>query len=140
MTRHILRTIFAFLVGFSAAFALVIGTELLSNTLYPLPAGFGHTQEEVCSHVANYPAWVLTIVVAAWGLIGWIGVWLAHRIGNAYSSGMLGLLLVAAVGLNISMLPYPIWFKLIIMLVMPLACWNGVRVAGASRSMLQHAQ
>ena len=130
MLGHLFRTVVAFVAGFTAAFALVIGVELLSNILYPLPSDFGHSQEEICLHVAKYPAWVLSIVVVTWGLTGWIATWIAQRIGNVYSAGLLGLLLVAAVALNISMLPYPLWFKIVMMLVMPSACLVGAWMAG----------
>lgn len=132
MIWYLLRNLGAFVAGFIAAFALVIGVEILSNVLYPLPGNFGHTQEEMCLHVANYPAWVLAIVVVAWGLTALIGTWIAQRIGNVYSASLLGLLLVAAVGLNISMLPYPLWFKIVIMVVMPAACFAGARLASAN--------
>ena len=115
----------AFVAGLLVAFALVVGVEVLSNILHPLPMDSAMTQEEICRHVANYPAWVLAVVVAAWGLTATIGTWIAQRFGNIYSATALGLLLTAAVGFNISMLPYPMWFKVVIMIVIPIAALAG---------------
>lgn len=132
MIWNVLRTLGAFAAGLLAAFALIIGVELLSNVLHPFPSDFAGTQAEVCLHVAKYPHWVLGVVVVAWGLTGSVGTWIARRIGNIYSAVMLALLLLAGVGLNISMLPYPLWFKAAILLVMPIALAWGVRLAASS--------
>lgn len=129
MVKSTLQTVFSFVAGLLAAFAMVIGVELLSNVFHPFPSDFAGTQEEVCLHVAKYPAWVLAAVVVAWGLTATIATWIARRIGNVYSAALLGLLLFAAVGFNVSMLPYPIWFKAVIMLVIPIACTVGARLA-----------
>ncbi len=125
---YFVRTVAAFVVGLFVAFVLVVGVELLSNVLHPLPSDFAGEPEQVCLHVANCPAWVLAIVVVAWGLIASIATWIAQRIGNVFSATLLGLLLFAAVGLNIWMLPYPIWFEVVIMLVVPIACTWGARL------------
>jgi ABC-type uncharacterized transport system permease subunit len=129
MVRFVLRTVLATLAGFVASFALVIGVEIFSNIVYPLPSDVSHDHEAICRHVANYPAWVLTLVVGAWGLTAAIGTWISQKLGNVYSSSVLGLFLLGGVGLNISMLPYPIWFKVVIMIVMPIAAISGCRLA-----------
>jgi len=71
---------------------------------------------------------VLAVVVAAWGLTATIGTWIAQRLGNIHSATVLGVLLVAAVGFNVSMLPYPMWFKIVKMIVMPIAAIAGGRL------------
>ncbi len=65
--------------------------------------------------------------MVAWGLIAAIGTWIAQRFGKVFSATLLGLLLFGAVGLNISMRPYPFWFKVIILLAVPIVCTCGVR-------------
>lgn len=129
MVWFVFRTVFATLAGFAASFSLVIGVEVFSNIVHPLPSDFSHEPEAVCLHVAKYPTWVLAVVVGAWGLTATIGTWISQKLGNVYSASVLGLLLVAGVGLNISMLPYPIWFKVVIMIVMPIAAFVGGRLA-----------
>lgn len=106
------RTVAAFLAGLLLAFVLVIAVEAFSAVVHPFPEDFQGTQEEICRHVERYPAWVLAVVVPAWAATAWVGVWVAQKIGNLYSSASVGLLLFAAVVLNISMLPYPVWFKI----------------------------
>ncbi len=131
---NILKTLGAFGSGIIVAFACIIIVELVSNALYPLPADFDQTPEQICLHVASFPAWVLAFVVFAWGLIGCFSCWVARRIGNVVSATMLGVLLVAAVGLNLSMLPYAMWFKIVIAIVMPSACLLGAWIAARGQS------
>jgi hypothetical protein len=125
----VLRTVLATIAGFVASFALIIGVEVFSNIVHPLPNDFSHDPEAVCRHVAKYPAWVLAVVVVAWGLTAAVGTWISQKLGNVYSASVLGLLLVAGVGLNFFMLPYPIWFEVVIMIVMPIAAFAGGRLA-----------
>ena len=122
-----LRTVAAVIVGLLVAFVLIFAVELFSDVVYPLPADFGGTMEEICRHVEHYPAWVLAIVVPVWGATALVGTWIAQRIGNVYSAAIVGLILVAALVLNISMLPYPIWFKIANLLVVPVASVAGSR-------------
>lgn len=97
--------------GVFVAFLLVVAVELFSNVVHPFPEDFGGTPEEVCRHVERYPPWVLALVVPAWAFAAFAGSWTAKRIGNVYSFAIVSLLLLAALVLNISMLPYPLWFK-----------------------------
>ena len=124
-----LRTLSAFALGTLASFGLIFGFEILSNVVHPFPSDFKGTSEEICMHVANYPNWILAGVVVAWGLTAAVGTWIAQRIGNVYSAAALGILLVAGVTLNISMLPYPIWFKVVCMIVVPVATLFGAQLA-----------
>jgi hypothetical protein len=122
-----LRTLAAVVAGLIAAFVLVVAVEGFSAVVHPTPEGFDGTAEEMCRHVERYPALVLAVVVAAWGLTAFVGAWVARTIGNRSAVAIVGLLLLAAVVLNISMLPYPMWFKLANLLVVPIAIILGGR-------------
>jgi hypothetical protein len=122
-----LRFVAGVFCGLLVAFVLVVAVELLSNVVHPLPADFGGTTEEMCRHVERYPAWVLAIVVGLWAATALIGTWTARKVGNLYSSASVGLLMLAAVILNISMLPYPLWFKIADLVAIPLAILAGAR-------------
>src|SRR5262249_27936024 len=124
-----LRTVAAVIAGLLVAFVLVFAVELLSNVVHPLPEDFGGTMEEMCRHVEHYPNWILAIAVLLWGVTALVSTWIAQRIGNVYSAVIVGLILLAALVLNISMLPYPIWFKIANVLVIPAASVAGSRTA-----------
>ena len=105
--------VFGAIVGaIAASFALLIAVELFSSVVHPFPPDFDGTPEEMCAHVAWYPHWVLAAVVPMWGGTAFVGTWIAGRFGNRISAIFLALLLLAAVTLNLVMLPYPLWFKI----------------------------
>jgi len=116
-------------VGMLVAFILVVAVELFSAVVHPVPPGFGGTQEEMCKHVENYPGWVLAVVVPLWAGSALGGTWIAGRLGNRGSALCVGLLLLAGVVLNISMLPYPIWFKIAILIAIPSAVVSGLHLS-----------
>lgn len=124
-----LRTIVAIFAGMAVAFALVIAVELFSAVVHPLPEGFQGTQEEMCLHVERYPAWVLAVVIGMWAFTALAGSWVALRVGNLWSYAVVGVLLVAALMLNISMLPYPLWFKAGTLLALPTSILLAGRLA-----------
>lgn len=105
--------------GLAVAFVLVNAVELFSSIVHPIPPDFSGKMEEMCQHVANYPHWILAVVVAAWGGTTFLSTWIATRIGNRGCGAFVGLVLLAAIVLNISMLPYPMWFKLALLIVIP---------------------
>lgn len=127
--KAILRSVLAILAGLAVMFLLVIAVEAFSAVVYPLPADFKGTTEEMCAHVADYPPWVLAVVVPAWGFAGLASAWTARRIGNLYSAAIVGLLMLLALVSNLAMLPYPTWFKAANLLVIPLALIAGTYLA-----------
>src|SRR5262245_3838646 len=114
-----LRTLVAILVGMFVAFVLVVATELFSAVVHPLPEDFGGTTEEMCRHVEQYPHWVLALDAAAWAVTALAGTWTAKRMGNLCSFTIVSLLLLAALVFNLSKLPYPMWFKLANLILIP---------------------
>jgi hypothetical protein len=122
----VLRPIGAIIAGMLVAFVLVIAVELFSAVVHPLPPDFGHTEAEMCQHVERYPAWVLAVVVPMWAGAALAGTWVAGRLGNRASALVVGVLLFAAVAFNLSMLPYPIWFKGGCLIAIPLAVVAGL--------------
>lgn len=125
--KNTLRTVAAIIAGLFTCVVLLIGVELFSAVVHPLPDDFAGTQAEMCEHVARYPQWVLAVVVPAWAAIALMSVWLARRIGNIFSAAIVGLLLFIALVSNLAMLPYPMWFKIANVIAIPAAIFAGVR-------------
>jgi hypothetical protein len=123
--KTVLRSLAAIFFGLCLAFLLLVAVEFFSAVVHPFPKDFGGTPEEMCRHVQRYPQWVLAVVVPAWAATAFVSTWIARRVGNLYSYIVVGLLLLAALVLNISMLPYPIWFKVANLLVIPAAITVG---------------
>jgi hypothetical protein len=134
MIKSSLRTLAGTFSGLFLAFILIVGVEGFSAVVHPLPKDFGGTMEEMCRHVERYPQWVLAAVVPMWAVAALVSTGIAQRIGNLYAAGIVGLLLLSALVFNLSMLPYPIWFKVVTLLVVPAAMIAGSRVAGRRKT------
>ncbi|WLD11718.1 hypothetical protein [Planctellipticum variicoloris] len=117
MARSILRSLAAVVAGIVAALVGVTAVEVLSAMLHPAPPGVDFaTDFEACkAHVARYPAGVLALCGAAWGLVAFASAWVATRLGTSrhLAHGLfVGAVLLAAAIFNMAMLPYPAWFWL----------------------------
>src|SRR5262245_43983050 len=129
-----LRTLAAVLAALVATFIVLVAVELFSGVVHPVPEDFGGTTEEMCRHVERYPHWVLAVVFPAWAAAAFVGTWTAKKIGNLYSFAIVSLLLLAALVFNISNLPYPMWFKIANLLVIPVAFVAGGRFSMRPRA------
>ena len=137
--NSILRSIGSVVLSLIIAFALVAGIEGVSAVLHPFPEDFGGTREEIVAHVANYPTLLLAFLgIAGWGATMFISTWLATRLGSgrhpAHGFGV-GLFLLAMVVLNMSMLPYPLWFWVLNLVVLPFSMYFGTTL-GRGRQLV----
>lgn len=133
--KSTLLALLGIILGMVIAFVLVIGVEWFSSVVHPVPPDFKGTMDEMCQHVARYPHWVLAVVIALWGGIAFLSVRVASRIGRSAAGSVVAFLLVAAVVFNVAMLPYPVWFKVVMPLAMLVACGLGLRRGRAVISM-----
>ena len=131
---NIFRMLAALIASMVAVIVLLSAVEGFSAVVHPFPEGMDmHSQAEMCDHVANYPHWVLALIVPMWGAIALVGTGLAGWIGNWIASAIIGVLLVVGAAFNISMLPYSLWFKVVVLLVVPAACFVGAWLGRGTR-------
>jgi len=131
----IARSVIAVVLGLALALALVIGVEVVSSILYPLPPGLDANDPEVIkAHVAHYPAVGLLLGGLGWGVTTLVSAWLATRLGSGRHPvhGILvgSTLLIAALA-NMLMLPYPMWFWILNLVVLPASIYLGARLGQA---------
>jgi hypothetical protein len=69
----------------------------------------------------------LFVVVLAWGATSTAATWVASRVGNRLAGSVVALLLAWALIFNLTMLPYTMWFKVVMFSVFPVACLLGIR-------------
>lgn len=131
MTKLIFQNIGALLLSVVVAIFLLAGIEWIGTILHPFPADFAGTREEVAQHVANYPTGGLFVGGLGWAITMFIATWLATRLSSnrhsAYGIG-LGLLLLGGAIFNMAMLPYPFWYWLLNLILLPLGIYFGVRL------------
>ncbi len=116
MFGSLLKSLAAVVAGIVTALVGLIAVEAMSAVLHPAPPGIDLSNIEACkAHVARYPAGVLALCGAAWGLVAFASAWVATRLGTSrhLAHGLsVGTLLLAAAIFNMAMLPYPAWFWL----------------------------
>ena len=138
--KNATRTGLGIVAGIGLAFILVIAVEAFSAVVHPIPADFRGTMDEMCQHVARYPNWVLGFVVILWSATALCGVWIAIRVGNLIAGITVTALLGIAIVFNVTQLPYPLWFKIVMLSCFPLGCffgiWKANRIAKAAGSDL----
>lgn len=122
--KSALRTLFAIVLGMALALALVVAVELFSNVVHPYPADFNGNMRE---HVRRYPHWVLGVVVLAYAATSTAATWVASRVGNRLAGSVVALLLAWGLIFNLTMLPYTMWFKVVMFSAFPIACLLGIR-------------
>jgi hypothetical protein len=133
----IARSVIAVVLALVLALALIIGVEVMSSVLHPLPPGLDPGDPEVIkAHVVRYPPGVLLLAGLGWGLTTLLSAWLATRLGSGRhpAHGILvgSMLLVAAVA-NMLMLPYPVWFWVLNLVIFPASIYLGARLERAGR-------
>jgi hypothetical protein len=132
MIGAILRSVGSVIAGLIVAFILVIAVEVIGSNLHPFPPGIDPNDMEACkAHVAKFPAYVLALVVPLWGATVFVSSWLATRLGTGRHPAhgfVVGAIQFVAVAFNMSLLPYPIWFW-INLIVIPLAFIWGAKLA-----------
>jgi hypothetical protein len=121
------RVVGSILAGLVLALMLISVVEFLSAIVHPTPPDFNGTMEEMCEHVARFPQWVLALVVPAWAGTAFASTWVTRRFGNRGAGAFVGLLLIAAVGFNVTKLPYPMWFKGANLIAIPIAILIALR-------------
>ena len=109
-----MRAVVALVLGVAVAMAMLVAVEGFSALVHPFPADFRGTHEEICAHVERYPAWVLAVVVPLWAGVAFVSVLVAKVVGRSpWPARIVAVLLVVALGMNLWMLPYPAWFKVV---------------------------
>jgi hypothetical protein len=128
------RAVCSILAGVPLALVLVIAVELGSAVVHPVPPDFTGTMEEMCKHVERYPQWVLALAVAAWGGTTFASTWVTSRMGGRGCGAFVGFILLAAVVFNVAKLPYPMWFKVVNLIAIPVAIYLGLRSPSRRKS------
>ena len=108
-----MRIILGVIAGALVTLILVSAVEIFSNAVHPFPPDLEMTKENMCDHVAAYPQWILAVVVALWGGTAFLGVWVARKIGYPIAALITAGLILWGLSFNLYLLPYPLWFKII---------------------------
>jgi len=138
MRNPIVKSICAIVLSIAVAIGLFMGVEGVSSILHPWPADFAGTFEEVAHQVKTYPPWVLAFLGGfGYGALMLICTFIATRMGhnrNPWHGYGIGVFLFVIVVFNMTMLPYPVWFWILMFTVLPVATYFGTKLAAANTS------
>lgn len=134
MIRNVIAIVIAFFSGGIAVFLL----ETLGHTIYPLPDGVDPSDmKQIAEYVKTAPIGSILFVLLAQCGGSLTGGWVAGLIGTAkkLNLGMIyGFLALLMAGLNLILIPSPIWFIVLsLALPIPLAIL-GAKLSGRDKS------
>jgi hypothetical protein len=134
--RSALRSFAAVVVGFIAASIVMMIVESINGrVLYPElgKAAQGVTDRETLrAMLATAPVGAFLVVLVGWILGGIAGGWTAARLASrakAWHGVVLGVLLTLAGVANNLMIPPPLWFWIVSLIVLIPATYLGARLA-----------
>ena len=137
MQHPIIKSVLAVILSIAVAVGLFMLIEGISSILHPWPADFSGTFEEITRHVENYPAWALALLGGVgYGATMLICTFIATRFGhnrNPWHGYGVGILLFAMVVFNLNMLPYPTWYWILMLSVLPTAAYFGTKLAAENK-------
>ena len=130
------RNIGAGIAGVVVAGLLVWLVEKVGHAVYPPPPDLDFANADAMrAYIDTLPLGALLFVAAAW-FIGTLGGTLtACKLGTGrryiYALVVGGLILVATV-VNLVMIPHPMWFSVLAVLVILAGAWLGLKLGGGS--------
>ena len=129
MWRNALAVIVGMFLG-----ALTVGlVEILGNLIFPLPPGIDPSNPEALSRALPFlPVGALLFVLLAWAagslVGGFFAAWLAASHPLYMALGVGGILLIGGIS-TLVVLPHPLWFSVIGVLLFLPGAYLGARLA-----------
>ena len=121
----ILKSVLAVILSIAEGILLFVVIEGVSSILHPWPEDFAGTFEEISRQVETYPAWVLALLGGVgYGVTMLICSFIATRLGhnrNPWHGYGVSVFLFSMVLLNLTQLPYPTWYWVLMFTVLPLS-------------------
>lgn len=127
-----LRTILAVFAGLVVAMVVMITLEYFGMSLFPPPPGTRlDTEADLAALVASASLGKQAWVLLGWTIAAFVGGWIASRLSQRHRTGAalaVGVLIVAGVVMNVSMLPHPLWMTVVGILLPVPAAWLATRL------------
>ena len=123
------KNIAAGVVGVIVAFATVWLVEKVGHMVYPVPEGLNFADAEAMkAYMETVPVGALLFVALAWFLGAAVGTCAACAIGTAKPLNfalVVGGLVFVATAFNLVMIPHPMWFSILGLVVVCVGAWLG---------------
>ena len=125
-----MRRGFGVLVGAVVAVACMMTAEAINHRLYRIPQVDPKDKEAIQHLIATLPAGAFVLVLVGWLVGTLLGTFLAAKIGNSRVPAYIvaALLLIGGI-VNAVMLPQPIWYDALSILIFVAAPFAGIAMA-----------
>lgn len=125
------RTILGVLAGAVVAWLTIIASQFAGASVYPPPPGIDlRDPDQLAAFIAAAPPAAMALVLAGWALGAFLGGWVAAKISRRHrwaAALLVGALVLAGVIANAAMIPHPLWFTMLGMLLPLPAAWLAAR-------------
>jgi len=121
------RRILGVLAGVVAGVVAIMIVEMIGHAVYPLPPGLDpRDREAIAAFIKSAPLGVMLFVLAAYAIGSFVAGLLARLLGRTRPPALVaGAILMALGVVNLVMIPHPVWFWAVsLVLYVPLA-WAG---------------
>jgi len=127
----IVRAVLGVIVGVALGFGIVMAGDYLNHMLWPPPPEVQVTNPEaIRDYMATAPITSLLGLPVTWTVAALAAAFAAAKIaGRAWAGWIAGALIFAATGLNLALVPHPLWMLIAAIVLVPLAIFLGARVA-----------
>jgi len=124
-----LRIALGIVIGVALGIGVVIAGDTLNHMLWQPPADVQITNPEaIRDYMATAPVTSLLALPVTWTIAALVAGFAAARIGaRAWAGWVAGGLMVVATGLNLMLIPHPLWMLVAAIVCVPIAAWLGGR-------------
>lgn len=126
-----MRAVLGVIAGMIAAFVCVQGAEMITHQLYPFPPGADmRDMATIKRFVATLPPAAFALVIAGWLAGTLLGTFTAAKIGRSrIPAYMVGVLLLCGGIANSIIIPQPLWFTAVSILIFIAVPFAGMALA-----------
>ena len=127
-----IRALLAVIAGIAVAYGGIAVLQSIGHQMYPPPEGVDPADREAFAEVVRQmPVPALLLVLLAYAVGTFFGAWLAARIaGRPFPALLVGGVMMLAGISNLAVIPHPLWFMVLSVLVFVPSAWLASRVAG----------
>ena len=126
------RMIGAGLLGVISAWVVIMLFEFAGASVYPPSPGSDlRDPDQLRTYIDSAPAAAMAFVLAGWAAGAFLGGWVAAKLSHRHRLGValaVGAVVLAGVAANAMMVPHPVWFTVLGLLLPMPAAWLAARL------------
>lgn len=128
----VIRLILGIIIGIAAGVGLVMLGDMLNHRFFPPPPEVQITNPEaIRDYMQTAPVLSLLGLPVTWTIAAFVASFAAAKIGaRRWAGWVAGGVLIAATGLNLVMIPHPLWMLIAAIVFVPAGAWFGAQLGG----------